>query len=154
MNLNKVLLIGRLAADPETRTTPSGAQVCSLRIATNRVWTDKQGQRQEETEFHSVTAWGRTADIAGRYLQKGALAYIEGRLRTRSWEDASGIKKFRTEIIAESLQLGPRGAGGFSQQGRDQGTPPAAENRNASKQEEEIPVIEENEDINIEDIPF
>src|SRR3989339_665599 len=111
MNVNKVMIVGRLVDNPEARTTSSGKTVCSLRIATNRVWTDANRQRQEETEYHSVVAWGRTGEIASQYLQKGNMVYIEGRLKTRSWQDSTGVKKYRTEIIAERLQLGPKGFG-------------------------------------------
>ena len=144
MNLNKVIIIGNLAADPEARTTPSGQQVCNFRIATNRIWKDKNsGQQQKETEFHSVVAWGRLADVASRFLTKGSLAMVEGRLRTRSWQDQSGNKRFRTEIVAEGLQLGPRGAKTETGGG------------NPQDEKEDIPVIEEgNEEIDVKDIPF
>ena len=115
MNLNKVFLIGRLAADPEARTTPSGQQVVTLRIATNRVWNNKNNEKQEQVEFHSVVAWGRLAEIAQKYLLKGQLAFFEGRLQTRSWQGADGVKRYRTEIVAENLQLGPKAGGaGYS----------------------------------------
>lgn len=110
MNLNRVILIGRLAADPESRTTTNGQDVVSLRVATNRVWTGADGQKQEQVEFHSVTLWGRLAQIANQYLKKGGLVMIEGRLQTRSWTGADNQKKYRTEIVGENLQLGPRSA--------------------------------------------
>src|SRR3989338_3695897 len=110
MNLNKVILIGRLTQDPETRSTPSGQTVATLRMATNRVWTNQGGQKQEAVEFHTIVAWGRLAEIAGQYMKKGGLAMIEGRLQTRSWVGQDGQKKYRTEIVAENLQLGPRPA--------------------------------------------
>ena len=108
MNLNKIFIIGRLTQDPEVRTTTSGQNVTTLNMATNRVWTDKAGQKQEAVEFHRVVAWGRLGDIAGQYLKKGGLAMIEGRIQTRSWMDQNNNKRYMTEIIAESLQLGPR----------------------------------------------
>ena len=110
MNLNKVYLIGRLTQDPETRSTSTGQNVTTLNLATNRVWNDKLGQKQEATEFHRVIAWARLGDIAGQYLKKGGLVMIEGRIQTRSWTDQNNNKKYMTEIIAESLQLGPRTA--------------------------------------------
>lgn len=114
MNLNKVFLIGRLTADPELRNTPSGQSVCNLRIATNRVWNDKNtGDRQEKVEFHSIVLWRRLAEIASQFLTKGSLVFIEGRLETRSWDDPSGNKRYRTDIIGERMQLGPRTTGGF-----------------------------------------
>jgi len=119
MNLNKVIIVGRVTAQPELRQIPSGASVTSFSIATNRVWTDKGGAKQEETEFHNVVAWGRQAEIASQYLTKGALVLIEGRLRTRSWEDKQGNTRRTTEIIIERLQLGPKpkGASAGSPQG-------------------------------------
>ena len=143
MNLNKVVIVGNAVDTPEIRTTQSGQQVTSLRVATNRMWKDAQGQRQKSTEFHSVVLWGRLAEIASQYLQKGSLVLIEGRLQTRSWEDSSGQKKYRTEIIAETMQLGPR------QMGSSQPQEPKEETK-----KEEIPIIEENEDIDVKDIPF
>lgn len=144
MNLNKVILIGNLAADPELRSTTTGKQVCNFRIATNRIWKDAAGQQQKETEFHMIVAWGKLAEIASKYLTKGALAMVEGRLRTRSWQDQSGIKKFRTEIVAEGLQLGPkRIPGSFS------GSPTQGD-------KDEIPIIDEGkeEEIDVKDIPL
>jgi len=114
MDLNKVLLVGRVTADPQVRTTPGGQSVTTIGVATNRVLNDKNNQRQEETEFHNVVLWGRQADIAGQYLKKGAMVLIEGRMRTRSWTDKTGQQRRTTEVMAERLQLGPRpqGAGG------------------------------------------
>ena len=150
MNVNKVLLVGRVVEAPEMRTTNSGQNVTTIRIATNRVWNDKDGQKKEETEFHSVVAWRRMAEIASQYLQKGAMVYIEGRLQTRSWEDQAGVKKYRTEIIAENLQLGPRAAN----KGGETPNPAPAANQTQETPKEDIPIIEENEDIDVKDIPF
>ncbi|MBI4094215.1 MAG: single-stranded DNA-binding protein [Candidatus Liptonbacteria bacterium] len=111
MNLNKVILAGRLTADPQLRATPSGQSVASFGVATNRVWTDKGGKRQEETEYHTVVAWGRQAEVASQFLAKGSLVMVEGRLRTRSWQDKQGQDRKTTEVICERLQLGPRPAG-------------------------------------------
>jgi len=108
MNLNKVFILGNLTRDPEKRNLPSGQLVVSFGVATNRFYTNQNNEKQQETEFHNVTAFGRLAEIASQYLQKGSLVFIEGRLKTRSWEDQSGTKHFRTEIIADNLQLGPR----------------------------------------------
>ena len=129
MNLNKVILVGNLTSDPELRSTPSGQTVCNFRMATNRVWTDRaSGQKQQETEYHTIVAWGRLAEIASQFLTKGSLTMIEGRLRTRSWQDSAGNKRFRTEVVAQTLQLGPRG----------QKTIETAE-----RAKEDIPIIEE-----------
>lgn len=110
MNLNKVIIVGRMAHDPELKTTQSGTSVCSFSVATSRVWTDKSGQKQEEAEFHNVVAWGKTAEVASQYLTKGQLVAIEGRLMTRKWEDKTGNTRYSTEIICERLQLGPKPA--------------------------------------------
>ncbi|MCH7666490.1 MAG: single-stranded DNA-binding protein [Acidobacteria bacterium] len=112
--LNKVMLIGNLGRDPEVRSTPSGQNVASFSLATNRKWKDRDGNRQEQTEWHNIVCWGRQAEIAGQYLTKGKQIYIEGRIQTRSWDDkASGEKKYRTEIICDNFQmLGSRGGGG------------------------------------------
>ena len=154
MNLNKIILIGNLATDPELRSTPSGQQVCNFRLATNRIWVDKTTrQQQKETEYHTVVAWRRLAEIASQFLTKGSLAMIEGRIRTRSWQDASGAKHFRTEVIAERLQLGPRTGKASSSE-----TPSETKPEEKSPQQEEIPIIEEEggekEEIDVKDIPF
>ena len=164
MNLNRVILIGNLAVDPELRTTTTGKSVCNFRIATNRIWKDQAGQQQKETEFHTIVAWGRLAEIASSYLKKGDLAMIEGRLRTRSWQDLSGNKKFRTEIVTEGLQLGPKGQKSF--QGGPKPSADESEPNNSSGQED-IPIIEEGkpasvenyseareEEIDVKDIPL
>ena len=148
MNLNKVILIGRLTRDPETKTIPSGQLVCTLGLATNRVWTNREtSQKQEKTEYHNVVLWRRLAEIASQYLTKGSLVLIEGRIQTRSWEDSSGNKRYRTEIVAERLQLGPRTA---SQPTADQPkasfqTPEQSQSQKEAPQEE-IPIIEEGKD--------
>ncbi len=143
MNLNKVILIGRLTRDPETRALPSGQSVANFGMATDRFFNDKSGQRQQQTEFHNIVTFGKLADIAAQYLFKGSLVMIEGRLRTRTWRDSSGNQRTRTEIIAERLQMGPKSLGK---------TIPAKEpSQEVTK--EEIPIIEE-EEINIKDIPF
>ncbi len=141
MNLNKVFLIGRLTRDPEKRALPSGQSVTSFGMATGRFYTDKTGQKQQQTEFHNIVMFGKLADIAAQYLNKGSLTLIEGRLQTRTWQDASGNQKSRTEIVAERMQLGPRSA--------KQTIKPQKSN-----QEEEIPIIEEDGEIDISQIPF
>lgn len=156
MNLNKAFLIGNLTADPELRSTTSGQKVCTLRMATNRTWKNQAGERQEKAEFHSVILWGRLAEIASQYLKKGSMAYIEGRIETRSWDDQqSGQKRYRTEIIAERLQLGPKGTKEPAQspEEHEAGAPPAAASLDVGGGGD-IPIIEEDEDIDIKDIPF
>ncbi len=146
MNLNKVFLIGRLTADPQLRTTPSGNQVATFSIATNRNWTDRSGQRKESAEFHNVVVWGRQAEIANQFLKKGGIVFIEGRLQTRSWEGRDGQTRKTTEIIGERIQLGPRTAasgGATSHQDEPQ------------DKEKDMPVIDlEEGDIKPEDLPF
>ena len=166
MNLNKIFLIGRLTQDPESRSTAGGQNVTTLRMATNRVWTNQSGQKQDATEYHTVVAWGRLAEIAGRYLRKGGLVMIEGRMQPRNWTGQDNIKRYSTEIVAESLQLGPRPQGqGLPGQGTGEG--PASESRSSAPAtpEPEIPIIDENEPlqsgveegemkIKEEDLPF
>jgi single-strand DNA-binding protein len=105
MSVNKVILIGRLGADPEIRYTADGQPVATFRLATSERWTDKNGQRQERTEWHRIVAFGRLAEICGEYLAKGRQVYIEGRLQTRSYEDRDGVKRFVTEIVAQNMQM-------------------------------------------------
>ena len=102
--VNKVILVGRLGADPELRSTPSGAQMCSLSIATSETWV-KDGKREEKTEWHRVVLWSRQAELAQKYLKKGRMVYIEGKLQTRSWQDQQGQKRYTTEIVANNLQF-------------------------------------------------
>ncbi|MGH8134074.1 MAG: single-stranded DNA-binding protein [Steroidobacteraceae bacterium] len=112
--INKVIIIGNLGADPETRAMPSGTTVANLRVATSESWRDKQtGEQQERTEWHRVALFGRLAEVAGEYLRKGAQVYIEGSLRTRKWQDKQGNDRYSTEIVGNDLQmLGGRGGGG------------------------------------------
>lgn len=164
MNVNKVILVGRLTRDPEIRTTPSGQNVASVSMATNSYWTDKSGQKQEKTEFHNVVLWGRLAEIAGQYMTKGSEAFIEGRLQTRAYTAKDGSERRTTEIIGENLQLGARPAGqGGGAPARPMSARPAqvaGATAASPKQEtpmEEIPTInldDEKEDVRIEDVPF
>ncbi len=142
MNLNKVFILGRLTADPQLRSTPSGQQVVNFSVATNRVWNDKAGQKQEATEFHNIVVWGRQAEIASRFLVKGSLVLIEGRLQTRAWDDKQGQHRKTTEIVADRIQLGPKPIG--RQAGGSTDAAPQAE----------IPVINIEEDMKSEDLPF
>jgi single-strand DNA-binding protein len=161
MNLNKVFLIGRLTQNPEVKTTPTGQTVCSFGLATNRIWTDSQNQKQEKTEFHNIVLWRRLAEIASQYLTKGSLVLIEGRIQTRSWQDASGNKRYKTEIVADNIQLGPKTT--FAQSSSQSSPQINLDQRTEKPQEikdgippEEIPIIEEEEEeeIDIKDIPF
>lgn len=153
MNLNKAFILGNLTRDPEKRNLPSGQPVVSFGLATNRFYKDQQGTRQQDTEFHNITIFGKMAETAAKYLQKGSMVFIEGRIKTRNWLDASGVKHYRTEIIAENMQLGPRLAGQgqptyFKQTGQK-------DNNKNIPATEDIPIIEEpTEEIDVKEIPF
>ncbi|MFH1188632.1 MAG: single-stranded DNA-binding protein [bacterium] len=159
MNLNKVFILGRLTADPQLRTTPSGESVGTFSVATNQYWTDKGGNRKESTEFHNIVVWGKQAELASQYLFKGGIVLVEGRLQTRSWESKDGGQRRTTEVIADRLQFGPRKEGGASS-GYNNEQPPRTENKSngaSNKQtiENDMPVIDLDEDtIRPEDLPF
>lgn len=150
MYLNKAIVIGNLTRDPEIKSLPSGIQVCSFSLATNRVWKDKNGAKQESADYHNIVVFGRQAETAGQYLRKGASALVEGRMQTRSWDAADGTKKYRTEIVADRVQFGPRAGGAVSS------SKPTSTKSSAS--EPEAPSIDTidypEENINPEDIPF
>lgn len=103
--VNKVIVVGRLGADPEVKTVASGQTVCRLSVATSENWTDRDGQKQERTEWHRVVVWGRMAEVCGQHLAKGRQVYLEGRLQTRAWEDQQGQKRYTTEIVASTVQF-------------------------------------------------
>jgi len=147
MYLNKAILIGNLTRDPELKSLPSGIKVCSFSIATNRVWKDKSGARQEAVDYHNVVVFGRQAETVAQYMKKGSSILVEGRMQTRSWDDkTSGEKKYRTEVVADRTQFGPKS-------GASTGGAPSASK--ASSGPEEADSIEyPEEDINPEDIPF
>ncbi len=150
MYLNKALIIGNLTRDPDIKSLPSGIQVATFSVATNRVWKDKNGAKQESADFHNVVVFGRQAETVGQYLRRGASVLVEGRMQTRSWDGQDGVKKYRTEIVADRVQFGPRkdGAGAGASV--------------APKGGEELPVAKEaldtieypSEEINPDDIPF
>jgi single-strand DNA-binding protein len=117
--VNKVILIGNLGADPDMRYTPSGQGVCELRVATNESWNDKNGQRQERTEWHRIVIWGKRAEVCSKYLSKGRQVFVEGRIQTRTYDDKDGVKRYITEIIAQDVQF--LGGGGREGGGRDAG---------------------------------
>jgi len=128
--VNKVILVGYLGADPDMRYTPSGQGVCELRLATSESWNDKNGQRQERTEWHRIVVWGKRAEICSKYLSKGRQVYVEGRIQTRTYDDKEGNKRYITEIIANDVQFlgggGKDGAGAGRGRG-DEGPPPPSE---------------------------
>ena len=148
MFLNKAILIGNLTRDPELRSLPSGIKVCSFSLATNRVWKDKNGVRQESADYHNVVVFGRQAETVAQYMKKGSSILVEGRMQTRSWEDkTSGEKKYRTEVIADRTQFGPKSGGSAGAQNTQKDS--------STKNPEQAEAIEyPEEEINPEDIPF
>lgn len=152
MNLNKAFVLGNLTRDPELRQTPTGQNVASFGVATNRMWTDPAGNKQTQTEFHNVVVWGRLAEIASQYLSKGRLVFIEGRISTRSWQDQQGQKKYRTEIVAENMQLGPRFQSASNSTQAPASTP--RDSAPSSPDRETLPEVQLDEEIKVENIPF
>ena len=138
MYLNKVMIYGNITRDPELKALPSGQNVCSFSVATNRVYKDRDGKKQEQTDFHNIVVFGKNADNVHTYMRKGSAIFIEGRLQTRSWEK-DGEKKYRTEIVADMVQFGPKKSGEAS--------------ASAPKKVEEGTEIGA-DDINPDDIPF
>lgn len=152
MYLNKAIIIGNITRDPEVRALPGGSKVCTFNIATNRVWKDKNGAKQESVEYHNVVVFGRAAETSGQYLKKGSNVLVEGRLQTRSWDAADGQKKYRTEIVADTVQFGSRPAGGSS---TSSSPSPTKDIPDESTQKEAPPTIDyPEEEINADDIPF
>lgn len=154
MYLNKAILIGNLTRDPELKSLPSGIKVCTFSLATNRVWKDKNGARQESADYHNIVVFGRSAETVAQYMKKGSSILVEGRMQTRSWEDKnSGEKKYRTEIIADRTQFGPRGGGAAG--GSNTNTSQANNTAQQNNSDDNLDSIEyPEEDINPEDIPF
>jgi single-strand DNA-binding protein len=108
MNLNKVFVLGNVTKDPELRTTPSGQSVCTFGLATNRFYTTGEGKKEQQVEYHTIVAWGKQAELIQQYAKRGSMLLVEGRNQTRTWQDEKGVKHWKTEIVAERLQLGPR----------------------------------------------
>ena len=146
MYLNKAMVYGNLTRDPEMKALPSGMQVCSFSLATNRVYNDRDGKRQESTDYHNIVVFGKQAENCAKYLTKGSSTYVEGRMQTRSWEK-DGQKQYRTEVVADRVQFGPKGSGS-----------PAAGNtaKNTENNDRNASVLPDypEEEINPEDIPF
>lgn len=150
MYINKAIIVGNLTRDPEKKALPSGDSVTSFSLATNRVWRDKNGATQEATDYHNVVVFGRQADSCAQYLKKGQTAAIEGRLTTRSWDDKDGKKNYRTEIVADRVQFGPKAGGAGAPSGGQDAKP-----SNQSNEQSDGGSIDYPEDeINPEDIPF
>lgn len=160
MNLNKVFLIGRITTDIVLKATPSNQAVTNFSIATNRVWTDKSGVKQEDAQFHSVVVWGRQAELASQFLSKGSLVMIEGRLQTRTWKDNNNQNHRVTEVVCEAIQFGPRstntaGSTGAPRQAEKKSqAAPVANGEFEDSLEENIPQISIDEEIKAEDLPF
>ena len=152
MNLNKAFIIGNLTRDPELKTLPSGTAVVNFGMATNRIWKDKQGAKQQDVQFHNVVAFGRQAEIVNQYLKKGSLVFIEGRIQTRSWDAADGSKRNRTEIVAERIQLGPRPAQSADNSRNFGASQPTSQEQPTNQELPEINIDEE--EIKAEDLPF
>lgn len=152
MYLNKAIVYGNLTRDPELKSLPSGIKVTSFSLATNRVWKDKAGAKQESVDYHNIVLFGKQAELAAQYLKKGGSVLIEGRMQTRSWDDKDGKKNYRTEIVGDTMQFGPRSAGsstgGYS-------APSGASSSKGASAPEPLETIEyPEEDINPDDIPF
>ena len=151
MYINKAIIYGNLTRDPELKSLPSGAQVCEFGVATNRVWKDKNGAKQESTDYHNVVIFGRQAEVVKQYLYKGSGIFVEGRIQTRSWDAADGTKRYRTEIVADNMIMLDRAKGSSNYSRASEQPEPkndfsqAEPKANNSAQEEEI---------NVEDIPF
>ncbi|MDG5816284.1 single-stranded DNA-binding protein [Chitinispirillales bacterium ANBcel5] len=151
MGVNKAILIGNLGRDPELKYTPSGQPVASFPLATSERWTDKSGQRQDRTEWHNIVVWGRQAEFVNQYLKKGRSCYIEGKISTRSWDDRDGNKKYRTEIVALSVEFlnSPSGSSGSAQSGSNQ----SQNFQNSSPSPQYEPQVNEQFSAD-EDLPF
>ncbi|MEK7180509.1 MAG: single-stranded DNA-binding protein [Patescibacteria group bacterium] len=147
MYLNKAIIIGNLTRDPEMKALPSGIKVTSFSLATNRVWKDKEGQKQESTDYHNIVVFGRQAETVAQYLKKGSSALVEGRMQTRSWDGPDGTKRYRTEVVADRIQFGPRREGGSS-------SAPEASKQEPKDGGETGGIDYPQEEINPDDIPF
>ncbi len=147
MYFNRAIIIGNLTRDPELRALPSGVQLATLGVATNRVWKDKNGAKQESTDYHNVVVFGRQAETAAQYLRKGSSVMVEGRMQTRSWDASDGTKKYRTEVVADRVQFGPR----------KDGASPAQASKAVAQVPEDVgadTIDYPEENVNVDDIPF
>ncbi|OGI72111.1 hypothetical protein A3J61_00945 [Candidatus Nomurabacteria bacterium RIFCSPHIGHO2_02_FULL_38_15] len=167
MYINKVTILGNLTRDPEMKSLPTGLKVVTFSLATNRTWKDQQGMKKESVEYHNVVAFGKPAEIINQYSRKGSSLYVEGRLQTRSWDDTSGVKKYRTEIVLDNFQFGPKAqgqtsSGGYQNDSQNSQAKPESktdfDQTGPNNQTDQIDTIEypteDFENINIEDIPF
>lgn len=164
MYINKAMIYGNLTRDPEMRALPNGTPVTSFSVATNRVYKDKNGSKQESVDYHNIVVFARQAETVSQYLRKGSPVFVEGRIQTRSWDDKDGTKKYRTEIIADTIQFGPKGGasvGGVVSGGEYAAGNASASSKSAPRQGAQAPANESldtieypDEDINPDDIPF
>ena len=151
MYINKAIIYGNLTRDPELKSLPSGMQVCEFGVATNRVWKDKNGAKQESTDYHNVVVFGRQAELIKQYIHKGSALFLEGRIQTRSWDAQDGTKRYRTEIVADRIQFGPKPAGATGSYNKDD----AGAKPEAKESKDNVPAIEyPEEEVNADDIPF
>ncbi|MEK7115717.1 MAG: single-stranded DNA-binding protein [Patescibacteria group bacterium] len=144
MYLNKAIIVGNLTRDPELKSLPSGSKVATFSLATNRVWKDSSGAKQESVDYHNIVVFGRQAETSAQYLKKGQSVLVEGRIQTRSWDAADGTKKYRTEIVADRVQFGPKSAAGGS----------SPEKSSTGPKEKEDVIEYPTEEANPEDKPF
>lgn len=149
MYLNKAIVIGNLTRDPELKSLPSGIKVTSFSLATNRVWKDKNGAKQESVDYHNIVVFGKQAEFSAQYLKKGASALVEGRMQTRSWDGQDGKKNYRTEIIADRVQFGPKREGGTATSSSS-----GSKKAESAPEQQDVPVEYPSEEINPDDIPF
>lgn len=155
MSVNKVILLGRLGQDPELKYTPSGSPVCNFSLATSEYWADKNGQKQERTEWHRVVVWGKLAELCNQYLAKGRQAFVEGRLQTRSWDDQNGQKKYATEVVATTVQfIGAQAQGAGASQGQNYSQGQSQNRGQDSSMMDESYNISSDAAFTSDDIPF
>ncbi|MBT7736140.1 single-stranded DNA-binding protein [Candidatus Peregrinibacteria bacterium] len=153
MSLNRVQLIGNLTRDPELKQIPGGQAVASFGVATNFTWTDQSGNKQEKAEFHNIVAWRKLAEICGQYLKKGSKIFVEGRLQTRDWEGEDGVKRYRTEIVADNMIMLDRKGDAMPMDRSAGGISSASEGKSAPAKEA-APAASGGEDVTIDDLPF
>ncbi|MEX0934563.1 MAG: single-stranded DNA-binding protein [Candidatus Saccharimonadales bacterium] len=151
-SFNQVILVGNLTRDPELKTVPSGQSVATFGMATNRVWTDQNGDQQEQADFHNVVAWAKLAELAEQYLSKGRRVMVVGRLHTRSWEDDDGKKNYRTEIVASEINFldGPGG----SEAADADATSSGSSTKKSSKKSKDVEIEDLDEEVDLSEIPF
>ncbi len=151
MYINKAIIYGNLTRDPDLKSLPSGIQVSEFSLATNRVWKDKNGAKQESTDYHNIVVFGRQAELVKQFLYKGSGVFVEGRIQTRSWDAQDGTKRYRTEIVADRIQFGPKNNSSYqNNQPKNDFAPKSSETN-----KDDVPSIEyPEEEINVEDIPF